>query len=326
MSNDDKKADDNKKADKKKKKDDDKFNIEHILKNWPFDPFSVNVRLLKDATREFLQMRVDMGILQLEIEGRPDGKRPEGANSYYDMLKKNACDDASFELKDDDCIEIDREFVQYYHRRVCWLQLKEFGRAVADADHTLGLMDFCKQFSPDEEWTISHEQYRPFVMYHRTQAAALNLLESGNDESAVAAIAEVDKGLDKLRSLFEQYDAEEQFQEDELVQRLVEFREGLRERFDIGDTLATRLDAAIAEEDYELAADLRDQIAAGANEVAGNSEVLDGIVDRNSASHISADPEHDSEEDDVDAIESDSVTDSMLDEIDDLDLEINDEE
>ncbi len=48
----------------------------------------------------------------------------------------------AFELDPARCMEIDREFVQFFHRRVAWLALREFDRAVADADHTLALMDF----------------------------------------------------------------------------------------------------------------------------------------------------------------------------------------
>ena len=239
-----------------------KQRIDHILNEWPFDPFAVNVRLIEDNNRMILQMRVDMGILQLEADGRPDGIKPHGAKTYYEFLKRKATQNKEkFQLDEDHCIEIDREFVQFYHRRVCWLQLKQFDRAVKDADHTLGLMDFCKEFSADEEWTISHEQYRPFVLYHRTQAAALAVLnDDDSTDAAELAIQEVNSGLDRMQDLFIEYDAEDQFEEDELVQRLVEFREGLRTKYNVDATLDERLDNAIADEDYELAAELRDMI------------------------------------------------------------------
>ena len=244
----------------------DKQNIDDILNQWPFDPLSVNVRILESTQREVLQMRVDMGILQLEIDGRPDGNRFQGASTYYDFLVKAAKSSNEFELDEDHCLEIDREFVQFYHRRICWLQLKEFNRAVRDADHTLKLMDFCKQFSADEQWTISHEQYRPFVLYHRTQAAALAHLDDQDEElkntiGASAAIDEVNIGLDNLYQLFVEYDAEDQFEEDELVQRLIDFREGLRDKYELGPTLKEQLANAIENEDYEAAADLRDQLS-----------------------------------------------------------------
>ena len=88
--------------------------------------------------REVLQMRVEMGLLQLEIDGRPDGQRPGGADSYFDYLVKIAAKAGDhFELSPEQCTEADREFMQFYHRRVCWLALREFRRAAADADHTL---------------------------------------------------------------------------------------------------------------------------------------------------------------------------------------------
>ena len=239
--------------------------IDDILNEWPFDPMSVNVRMLESAQRRVLQMRVDMGILQLETDGRPDGVDFQGASTYFEYLKKKSRQESGkVELDEDTCLEIDREFVQFYHRRVCWLQLKEFKLAVRDADHTLGLMDFCKKHSDDEQWTISHEQYRPFVLYHRTQAAALSHLngeeDNENPNAVELAIDEVNKGLEVMQQLFVEYDAEDQYSEDELVIRLTEFRDGLRERYDIGMTLVEQLEAAIEQEDYELAARLRDEM------------------------------------------------------------------
>ena len=107
---------------------------------------------------------------------------------------------------------------------------------------------------------FSHEQYRPFVMYHRTQAAALAKLELYDENSAELAIEEVNIGLQRLRQLFEDYEAEEQFEEDELIQRLHEFKSGLKEKYEIGRTLTERLGDAIESEDYELAAEIRDQL------------------------------------------------------------------
>jgi hypothetical protein len=241
--------------------------IDDILKQWPFDPLNVNVRLLELRKRAVLQMRVDMGILQMETEGRPDGNRFQGAPTYFDYLQKKARGKSDFKLDEAQCFEIDREFVQFYHRRVCWLQLKEFDRAVRDAEHTLKLMDFCKQHSPDEQWTISHEQYRPFVLYHRTQAAALSWIERQEfetdlspEEAAELAIEEINAGLAAVKSLFAEYEADEQYEEDEMVQRLHEFREGLREKYQIGMTTQEQLSQAIANENYELAAELRDRL------------------------------------------------------------------
>ncbi|MFC1758410.1 UvrB/UvrC motif-containing protein [Planctomycetota bacterium] len=238
----------------------DEQNIDDILRDWPYDPSSVSVRLARGSDgRNVLQMRIEMGILQLETTGRPDGELPNGENTFYDHLIGLTIEDNDFVMNEDMCSEADREFVQFYHRRVCWLSLREFDKAVRDANHTLTLMNLCKEHSPDENWTLAREQYRPFVMFHRIQAEALGELE---DTTAEKAVEVINRGLNELRDVFVDFEADEEFDESELVQRLQELRESLREKFEVGSTLREQLDAAIAAEQYELAAELRDQLAA----------------------------------------------------------------
>ncbi len=238
----------------------DSEHIDKLLRKWPYEPQTLGVRECQGVDgREILQMRIDMGVLQLEMEGRPDGSRPGGCETYFDFLQGEAVRYGDeFVLDEDQCNEVDREFVQYYHRRICWLRLQRYERAVADADHTLGLMDFCRKHSPDEQWMMSHEQYRPFVMFHRTQAAALSVLE---DDGPEAAIHQINAGLDRLRIVFEEFEADEHYDDDELVGRLRELREALREQYAVGRTLHEQLADAVAAEEYELAARLRDELA-----------------------------------------------------------------
>lgn len=257
--------------------------IDDILRTWRYDPQTPNVRIVKGADgRDVLQMRVDMGVLQLETEGRPDGEHPHGAATWCDHLQAMADETGEgFVMDEDQCGEVDREFVQFYHRRICWLALHNFRRAVQDADHTLRLMDFCREHSPDEQWTLSHEQYRPFVLFHRTQAAALAELEKADVESlasgktngdgaeneelrgrcAEAAVQEINDGLNRMKGLFEEFEAEEHFDDDELVNQLIDLREKLRDRFQVGRTLHEQLSDAIQAEEYERAAMLRDKLA-----------------------------------------------------------------
>jgi hypothetical protein len=233
--------------------------IDTVLKGWEFQPGEVNARLFKARNgREVLQMRVDMGVLQMETDLRPDGQRPHGAETYYDYLVGEAIrEGGSFRMSREQCTEADREFVQYYHRRICWLSLRDYRRAAKDADHSLAFMDFVREHSADDEWTLSHEQYRPFVLFHRVQAGALALLEEQGPE---AAIVEINRGLEWFRDLFARYDAADQYSEDELVKRLEEMREGVRQRYDVGRTLDEQLADAVLAENYELAAKLRDRM------------------------------------------------------------------
>lgn len=235
-----------------------RMHLDDLLAKWPFDPTNLNVRLVKGKDgRDVIQMRVDMGILQLETTGRPDGEQYHGHETILEFLQQHRLENPDHVLSDQQCMDVDREFMQFYHRRICWLRLQFYHRAVMDADHTLRLMDLTEAMSPDEEWTGSHEQYRPFVLFHRTQAEALGQLEEDTAEEAVQAI---NSGLETMRHFFQKHDAEEHFETDELVLRLVELRESLRNEYAVGKTLKERLADAVRQEQYELAAQLRDEL------------------------------------------------------------------
>ena len=236
---------------------DEHQDIDRLIRTWPMEPGKVLARVVEtEDGRQVVQMRVEMGVLQMETSGRPDGERPGGAETYFDHLHeyaKSAGD--QFELSEEQCEEADREFVQFYHRRICWLAMRQFDRAAQDALHTLRFMDFVRKHSPDDGWTRTHEQYRPFVMFHHVQASSLAALSGSEPESA---IEEVNRGIAQFEQLLE--GSKLPADEHELVKRLVDLREWIREKYDVGLTLVEQLGDAIALEQYELAASLRDQI------------------------------------------------------------------
>ena len=82
-------------------------------------------------------------------------------------------------------------------------------------------------------------------------------VENDNPEQA---IDEVRAGLEKLTKFFTEFGMEEQMDEDPMVQHLRKIETTLREQYDIGATLHEQLEQAIAAEDYERAAQLRDQL------------------------------------------------------------------
>lgn len=233
--------------------------MDHILSGWPYEFGQASARLVQGADgRDLVQLRVDLGVLQMESTGRPDGTRPGGCETYYDHALSLAFQEGeSFALDEERCIEIDREFMQYFHRRIAWLALREFDRAILDADHTLALMDFSTAHAPETEWAQMHEQYRPFVLFHRTQAAAMAELER---RQAAAAVAAIDDGLARLRAVFAANEAEEEFDDSQLAVKLGELRGAIADHFEVRPSLAQQLADAIAAEQYELAAKLRDKL------------------------------------------------------------------
>ena len=65
------------------------FDISHLLDQWEYQPGQVVVRRFKAKDgREKIQLRVDLGLLQMNAEGRPDGKRPFGRASLLSITAR----------------------------------------------------------------------------------------------------------------------------------------------------------------------------------------------------------------------------------------------
>ena len=235
-----------------------KRDLDDILQDWPYEPRTVSARLVRASDgREVLQMRVDLGVLQMETSGRPDGTRPGGAETYLDLLVGEAFHESDLvELSDQQVEEIDHEFSQFYHRRICWLAVREFERAVADANHTLGLMDFLSRCKTDEHWKREQTEQRGLVLFHRTQAAALAHLEN---EGAEAAIEEINRGLESIEQLGEP--PEGKAAPERMVSQLRDLQDWVRDHYQVDRTLNEQLADAVASEEYERAARLRDELA-----------------------------------------------------------------
>ncbi len=247
--------------------------IDDALRGWPFEPGSGEVlaRVVKAKDgRLLVQVRVELGVLQMESEGRPDGERPHGFPTYLDYLQSRAADDGgagkaknhAWTMQPDHCAEADREFVQFYHRRVAWLALQRFDRALQDADHTMGLMDFVAQHGMNEDYIASHERLRGLVLFHRTQAATALALERRRPDEAVDAIQEGISRLEQHQQEWEQERDPEAVPDPTLIDQLHHIEEEIRKHFTVPKTLREQLDEAVAREDYERAARLRDQIRA----------------------------------------------------------------
>ncbi len=245
--------------------------IDEALNGWSFDPSPGEVQAREVRARDgrtLLQVRVELGLLQLEVEGRPDGQRPHGFATYLDYLRYRAAERAEaprakagpWSMSPEQCAEADREFVQYYHRRVAWLSLQRFERALMDADQTLALMDFVCRHGPSAEYIDSHERYRGFVLFHRAQAAAALALERRRPEEAVDAVRD---GIDRLETHRRRLDEEPEPDEEPdstLIEQLRQIEGEIRKSFTVGKTLREQLDEAVEREDYERAARLRDQL------------------------------------------------------------------
>ena len=247
--------------------------IDEALQGWPFEPESGEpaARQVKARDgRQVLQIRVELGLLQMEVEGRPDGGRPHGFPSYLEYLRNRAAAKSSssgskgrvWSMSKDHRAESDREFAQFSHRRVAWLALKKYDKALEDAEHSLALMDFILQHGADADYIASHERIRGLVLFHRTQAAAALALERFKYDEAIDAVREgMSRLVEHQRAWSVDNDADETPNES-LIEQLRSLEDDIRKNFGVEKTLREQLDEAVADEDYERAARLRDQIKA----------------------------------------------------------------
>lgn len=170
--------------------------ISRILKSWEYQPDTLIIRKVAgDDGNDKIQIRINLGILQMEAEGRPDGKTPHSSESlleYYDSIIEEFGgpdrDGDGFALTRRDMRDLDDELMQYYQRRVCFFALEDYRYARRDAEHNLKLMDLIKKYCTNSDYVESHERFRPFIMMERARAAGLESIDTGNYADAMRQV------------------------------------------------------------------------------------------------------------------------------------------
>lgn len=206
-----------------------------------------------------------MGILQMEMSGRPDGQRPHGYESLLAYYQSQADDKAGkneeYSVEVETCMMLQLEALQYYHRRISFLELEDYERAKRDAERNLDLFDFVKQYASDEEDKLAFEQNRPFVIGHRVRASALLKLESDDYDGA---LLDIEEGIEEIQSLFAEFDLPDLIEDSEEVEFLREWADEIREDRprSLKQDLRDQLKEAVALEEFERAAEIRDRIHA----------------------------------------------------------------
>jgi hypothetical protein len=189
--------------------------ISRILKSWEYRPDTLIIRKITgDNGKEKIQIRINLGILQMETEGRPDGKTPHNAKSlleYYNSIigefKERDGTAESLILTQKDMKALDAELMQYYHRRVCFFVLQDYAYARRDAEHSLKLMSIIKRHCRDKNYIESHERFRPFVIMERARAAGLESIAKGDYANAMRHIGDA---IDMIETFYRERGAGEE--------------------------------------------------------------------------------------------------------------------
>ena len=240
------------------------LDLNTLLEGWPHEPGQIRVRKIQgiDGT-EKIQLRLDLGLIQMEMTGRPDGARPHGSASLLDWHRERAeaaqAAGESFTLSADDCGELHQEGIQYYHRYLALFQLEDFAGVLRDTQHNLDLFALVAKFAEREEMAWSFEQFRPYVLMMRTRAKASLELER---DDIPAALRQIERGRDLIAALLkERPEPSETCPEVEFLNEWLEELQNKRPLSQL-EIMQREMDRAIASEAYERAAELRDAIRA----------------------------------------------------------------
>jgi hypothetical protein len=238
--------------------------IRVLLDQWEFEPEQLQARIIRgDDGVEKIQMRVDLGLLQMELSGRPDARRPEGYESLLELYESKAQAAAAngerFTLESEDCAPLMQEGLQYYHRYLCAFHLQRYDIVARDTERNLRLFAFVVRHAAHERDKLEFDKYRPYVEMMRARALASSALRDGNHE---AALARIDEGIGAIGRFLSEHRQERREAECPELRFLKRWRREVARERPLAplERLKQQLALSVEQENYEEAARLRDQI------------------------------------------------------------------
>lgn len=241
--------------------------ISGILEGWEYKPNEISIRKVVGVDgRIKIQMRLELGLLQMEIEGNPAGKRPHGKESllehYLCLLEEYRAKhgtDEGFQLDGEDCARLALEATQYYHRYLSLMVLEAYEGVVRDTARNLRALDLVKRYAKDEQDKISLDQYRPYIVMINTRGGASLRLQRKDYAGAIRLIEE---GISKIEAFFEEYHQPELAERSGELSFLRNWAAEVAERrpLSMREKLQKQLRDAVEREDFERAVHLRDMI------------------------------------------------------------------
>jgi hypothetical protein len=240
------------------------LDLNTILRDWPHEPGAIKVRKIIGLDgHEKLQLRIDLGVLQMEMTGRPDGVRPHGCESllaYHQLRAAHAVGRGeTYELTPEQCAELQQEGIQYYHRYLSLFQINDFAGVVRDTQRNLDLFTFVAEYTNREELSWTLQQFRPYVLMMNTRAKASIFLAQGKFGEAMI---EIERGRDAILEFFQKSNFPELASKSSEIAFLDEWLDEVKAKRPLSklEIMQREMETAVAKELYEKAAELRDAI------------------------------------------------------------------
>jgi hypothetical protein len=241
--------------------------LQPILKNWTFEPNRIAVRkIIGEDGQPKIQMRLPLGVLQMETSGRPDGERPHHCESLLEFHEKQLINyeqrngtRLGYTMAPDQVQAVRDEALMYYQRYLAAFVLEDFADVVRDTERNLRVLDLCRDYAEEESDREAFEGYRPYIVMMNARSRAQVADSAGQ---IAKAIEEIDGGLNTIRDFFYAFDRPEGFEHSDEAKILREMRKKMSAKLPVSDVdlLLNQLNEAIEEERFEDAASLRDRI------------------------------------------------------------------
>jgi|SRR5947207_1751083 len=243
----------------------DSFDLRAVLKTWVYDPDNDARFSRGDDGRELLQVRTPLGIEQYETDGRPDGERPHGLESFLEYhlqrLAKAKAEsrEGDFKLGPKECGELFTEGTLYYFRYVRLFQLKDWTRTVRDTTRNLQVFDLVRRYAKRDEDQQFLEKWRPYIIRVNSTAAVMLQLEKHAYDNALQLVNEALQRLEKLEELEDETFCFELERSLIALRELADQIQKNRPKSEL-EQLEHQLRRAIDRQEFERAAQLRDRI------------------------------------------------------------------
>ena len=243
------------------------LDLNDLLRDWPHEPGQLKVRkILGSDGREKIQLRIDLGVIQMETTGRPDGMEPHECESLLEYhrsreVRAKKKKNGKFELTADEVGDLQAEGIQYYHRYIALFQLQDYLGVIRDTQRNLDMFEFVVEHAPNEDLAWSVEQFTPYVRMMNTRAKASLAIDR---EDIGEAVKLIEKGIEKIREFYAEIENPELEQGSPEIQYLTEWLDEVRQKKPVTklERMQREMDEAIRDEAYEKAAKLRDAIRA----------------------------------------------------------------
>ncbi|MFH1746016.1 MAG: UvrB/UvrC motif-containing protein [Planctomycetota bacterium] len=246
------------------------LDLQELTADWNCPPGEISARLVvgRDG-QELLQLRVDLGLMQMFPDGRPDGRRYRGMPGALDHIRHELR--LHGRVPTDDWRELERELFQINYRRLALSSILEESltqgdvegaashvrRALRDIDTCLDCLQTAQESEGD---TLGNGSFalKPTLIFHQGRLGVQARIIAGHYEEA---IEEAGLAADRIGGLLLELGLdEEQCNQDPGVTFLRNLEARLRQEYGIQETLRERLEEAIENDDFETAARLHDEL------------------------------------------------------------------